>query len=69
MMHLVAGDVWMVLLLEFPVSLLDLLRCGMNCDTQHLVVIVPGPSPCRAAAAPDRTSWSAMVSSNQFMVN
>lgn len=67
-MHLVAGNVWMVLLLEFPVSVLDFLRCGMNCDTQHLVVIIPGPSPC-CAAAPDHTSWSVMVWSYQFMVN
>jgi hypothetical protein len=47
-MDLIASNVGMVLLLEFPVSLLDLLsvRCGVNRHFQHLVVVIPGPYPC-----------------------
>jgi hypothetical protein len=37
-MDLIASNAGMVLLLEFPVSLLDLLRCGVNRHSQHLVV-------------------------------
>ena len=66
-MHLVASNVGMVLLLKFPGSLLDLLRCGINCDPKNLVVVLR-PSP-RCAAAPDHTSLSVIVWSNQFMVN
>lgn len=43
---LIASNVRMVLLLKFPISLLDLLRCGVNRHSQHLVVVIPGPSPC-----------------------
>ena len=67
-MHLVASNVGMVLLLKFPVSLLDLLRCGINCDPKNLVVVVLRPSP-RCAAAPDHTSLSIIVLSIQFMMN
>ena len=66
-MHLVASNVGMVLLLKFPVSPLDLLGCGINCDPKNLVVVLR-PSP-RCAAAPDHTSLSIIVLSIQFMMN